>query len=155
MRTDFEFLHGTWQVLHRKLMRRLAGCTDWIEFPGTLSVEPVLAARGNIDINQLEDPAGAYEAHSLRLYDPASETWSIWWIDWRSPDQVDPPVRGGFRDGLGSFFSDDRFEGTPIHVRTTYRAVDAGRAEWTQAFAPAGGDAWEVNWIMEFMRIEQ
>lgn len=149
---DFDFLHGDWQVLHRKLVRRLAGCTDWIEFRGTLSVQPILAGRGNIDINQLDDPTGFYEAHSLRLFDPENGAWSIWWIDWRSPDIVDPPVRGGFRDGLGSFFSDDRFEGRPIRVRTTYRQVDPGRAEWTQAFAPAGTEEWEVNWIMEFSR---
>lgn len=150
--SDFDFLHGSWLVLHRKLARRLAGCTDWIAFPGTLDVQPVLAGRGNIDINLLDDPAGPYQAHSLRLFEPDRQAWSIWWIDWRSPDTVDPPVRGGFSDGLGSFFSEDRFEDRPIRVRTTYRSIAEDRAEWTQAFAPAGTDDWEVNWIMEFTR---
>src|SRR5688500_6434426 len=148
----FDFLHGSCRVAHHKLARRLAQCTDWIVFPGTLEVQPVLSGVGNIDINLLDDPSGAYQAHSLRLRDPGTDRWSIWWIDWRQPDEVDPPVRGGFADGLGTFFSDDRFEGRAIRVRTTYRSIDPDHAEWTQAFAPAGTDDWEVNWIMEFER---
>lgn len=149
---DFDFLHGEWHVTHRKLVQRLAGCTDWISFPGSLQVQPVLDRRGNIDLNLLDDPAGPYEAHSLRLYDTERHHWLIWWVDWRRPEQLDPPVIGGFDGISGSFFGDDLFEGQPIRVRTTYRSIDARRAEWTQAFAKAGTDDWEVNWIMEFSR---
>lgn len=149
---DFDFIHGSWRVTHRKLARRLVGCTEWQSFPGTLEVQPLLDGRGNFDVNRLADPAGPYEAHSLRLFDAGTGTWSIWWIDWRRPNEVDPPVRGGFRNGSGSFFSEDQFEGRPIQVRTTYRMVGPDAAEWTQAFAPSENGDWEVNWIMEFER---
>jgi hypothetical protein len=149
---DFDFLHGRWSVIHRKLVRRLSGCTDWYIFPGTLEVEPLLDGRGNFDLNRLSDPTGEYEAHSLRLFDARTGSWSIWWIDWRRPNEFGPPVRGGFEDGNGSFFGDDRFEDRPIRVRTTYRQVGPHSADWTQAFAPVGHDDWEVNWIMEFER---
>src|SRR5687768_10728760 len=60
----FDFLHGKWDVTHRKLKDRLAGSNEWIEFPGTLSVAPVLGGLGNFDENVLSDPKGAYEASS-------------------------------------------------------------------------------------------
>ena len=33
--TDFDFQQGRWQVRHRRLKSRLAGCTEWETFAGT------------------------------------------------------------------------------------------------------------------------
>ncbi|MGH6615008.1 DUF1579 domain-containing protein [Sphingomonas sp.] len=147
----FDFLHGAWQVTHRKLSARLVGARDWFDFPGTLQVDPVLSGQGNIDLNALDDPNGAYRAHSLRLFDAQTGLWSIWWID-RRTTAIDPPVIGGFEGRKGTFFGDDLFTGKPIRVRTTYEPIDQARAEWTQAFSADSGANWEVNWIMEFRR---
>ncbi len=149
----FDFLHGRWDVIHRKLRQRLVGSDDWYEFPGTLEVDPILGGLGNFDRNVLDDPAGRYEASSLRLHSPSDGNWSIWWFDGRSTGVVDPPVIGGFAGGaMGQFFADDRFADRPIRVRTTYRPVGPTTAQWTQAFSPDAGKTWEVNWIMDFRR---
>jgi hypothetical protein len=29
---DFDFLHGSWRIEHRRLKERLAGCGEWEEF---------------------------------------------------------------------------------------------------------------------------
>lgn len=147
----FDFLIGDWRVRHRKLKRRLAGDTTWFEFPGTLSVRKILGGRGNIDENVLDDPAGRYEASSLRLFNPEAGQWSIYWIDARNPS-VDPPVIGRFENGLGSFYNDDLFEKRPIRVRFTYQSLTARTAQWTQAFSADAGENWETNWIMDFTR---
>ena len=147
----FDFLHGGWRVTHRKLRDRLVGSCDWFEFPGTLEVQPILHGLGNVDRNVLEDPGGRYEATSLRLFDLKARQWSIYWLDARSA-AVDPPVVGGFQGRKGTFFSDDSFRGRAIRVRTTYEPLDAGAAEWTQAFSTDGGATWETNWIMSFER---
>lgn len=148
----FDFLMGRWKVRHRKLRERLEGSRDWAEFDGTLDVSPILGGLGNFDRNELADPAGAYEAHSLRLYNPASDQWSIWWLDGRSPE-LTPPVAGRFDGDKGRFYADETFNGRPVRVRTTYEPLGAGRAEWTQAFSPDGGRSWEVNWIMDFRKV--
>jgi len=148
----FDFLLGRWNVRHRKLRHRLAGSQDWQDFPGSLDVAPILGGLGNFDVNRLDDPAGAYEAHSLRLYNPAARTWSIWWLDARAP-ALTPPVVGGFSGTRGSFFADEIFEDRPIKVRTTYEPLARDRAQWTQAFSADGGASWEVNWIMDFRRM--
>lgn len=147
----FDFLFGRWSVTHRKLRRRLAGSSEWHAFPGTLEVAPILGGLGNFDVNRLDDPAGPYEAHSLRLYNPAAGHWSIWWLDARVP-AIDAPVVGGFTGAKGSFFSDETFDGRPIKVRTTYAPFGPDAAQWTQAFLAEGGGSWEVNWIMDFRR---
>lgn len=151
--SGFDFLHGRWEVLHTKLRERLAGCRDWHCFPGTLDVAPILGGMGNFDQNGLADPAGAYEAHSLRLYSPSNRTWSVWWLDARDPGAgLGAPVRGRFDGRKVWLYGDDTFGDRPIRVRTTYEPLDAGRAQWTQAFQETDG-GWEVNWIMDFTRV--
>lgn len=148
----FDFLHGRWDVRHNKLRERLAGCRDWYDFPGTLDVAPILSGIGNFDENGLADPAGAYEAHSLRLYSPTADRWSVWWLDARDPGAgLGPPVVGRFEGRKVWLYGEDTFAGRPIRVRTTYEPLDDAKAQWTQAFQEGDGE-WEVNWIMDFTR---
>jgi hypothetical protein len=147
----FDFLHGKWNVTHRKLKQRLAGNNDWFEFPGTLAVAPILAGLGNFDENVLSDPKGTFQASSLRLFNPGSNQWSIWWLDARLPT-VEPPVIGGFEGSKGTFYAQDVFNERLIRVRTTYEPLAPDRAQWTQAFSANDGAAWETNWIMDFKR---
>jgi hypothetical protein len=152
---DFDFYMGTWRVHHRRLTKRLAGSQDsqdWQEFEGTSHAWPILGGAGNIDDNVLELPDGQYRAISLRTYEPASDTWSIWWLDGRTPGRLDPPVIGGFADGIGTFIADDTFDGQPILVRFLWSDMTATTCRWEQAFSTDGGETWEVNWIMESTR---
>lgn len=150
--TDFDFLFGRWRVHHRRLKRRLQACTEWETFHGTSQAWPLMNGRGNVDDNSLEFPDGPYRAASLRAFDPASGTWSIWWLDGRHPGQIDVPVRGGFVDGVGTFEADDHCEGRPIRVRFVWSHITPAGARWEQAFSGDGGASWETNWVMRFER---
>lgn len=152
MSNDFDFFFGRWRVEHRRLDERLAGCTRWTTFVGQCVVWPLLGGCGNIDDNLLELPSGPYRAATLRSYDPATEQWSIWWLDARNPHRLDPPVVGRFREGLGLFECDDVLDGRPIRVRFHWSALDPERPTWEQAFSDDGGTSWEVNWQMRFTR---
>lgn len=147
----FDFLHGAWNVRHRKLRNRLAGSREWFEFPGTMEVRPILGGLGNVDHNVLEDPGGRYVATSLRLFRPDVGAWSIWWLDGRAP-AVETPVTGAFVGRKGEFFADETFEGRTIRVRFTYEDFGRGRSQWTQAFSPDAGASFEVNWVMDFTK---
>jgi hypothetical protein len=148
---DWDWLIGHWNVHHRRLKARLVGNTEWQEFAGTCVMWPTLGGLGNVDDNLLELPAGTYRAMGVRAYDPKTNTWAIWWLDPRSPT-IDPPVRGGFQDGIGTFIGDDVLNGRPIKVRFRWTAITATSAHWEQAFSPDGGASWEVNWTMQFTR---
>ena len=150
---DFDFYMGTWRVRHRRLRERLAGSDEWDEFEGSSRAWPILDGAGNIDDNVLELPTGTYRAISLRTFDPATDQWSIWWLDGRTPGRLDPPVVGGFRDGVGTFLAADTFNGRRILVRFLWSDMTDTTCRWEQAFSDDGGTTWEVNWIMESTRV--
>jgi hypothetical protein len=150
---DFDFYMGKWHVHHRRLKERLAGSDEWEEFEGTSEAWPILGGAGNIDDNVLELPTGTYRAISLRTFEPVSDKWSIWWLDGRTPSRLDPPVVGGFSDGIGTFIAEDTFNGRRILVRFIWSSITEDTCRWEQAFSPDGGEGWEVNWVMESTRI--
>jgi len=150
--SDFDFFIGDWRVEHRRLKERLAGCTDWDVFAGTTSTRKILGGMGNCDDNHLELPGDPYCALTVRTFDPASQQWSIWWLDGRQPGTLDAPMKGGFTDGVGSFFVKDTFKGKPIVVRFLWRVLPDGTPRWEQAFSPDDGTTWETNWTMEFKK---
>lgn len=150
---DFAFQTGRWRVRHRKLVARLAACADWREFDGSCSAWEMLGGAANVDDHTLDDPAGAYRAASLRRYDPAADQWSIWWWDSRL-SEIGPPVHGRFEDGVGRFFGDDELDGRPIRVRFLWSGLATATPRWEQAFSPDDGASWEVNWTMDFARVD-
>jgi hypothetical protein len=150
--TDWDWLVGHWTVRHRKLRERLVGSTEWVSFEGTCINWPLLGGRGNVDDNVFHAPDGTYSGVGLRALDSGTGLWSIWWLDSRAPDSVDVPVRGGFRDGVGTFLCEDVWNGTPVTVRFRWSRITGETAVWDQAFSTDGGGAWEINWIMDFTR---
>jgi hypothetical protein len=147
----FGFQTGAWRVRHRKLKARLAGSTEWVSFDGTCSAWEVMDGAANVEDQLLDDPAGAYRAAAFRRLDPATGDWFIWWFDARF-SSVDPPVRGRFENGVGTFLADDMLNGRPIKVRFLWSRVDTAAPRWEQAFSADDGETWETNWIMEFSR---
>ncbi|MFM1817093.1 MAG: hypothetical protein RLZ98_3788 [Pseudomonadota bacterium] len=95
--TDFDFMAGSWAVLHRRLNSRLQGCTEWTEFTGTSSTRKILRGFGNVEDNLLNFPEGSVHAVAVRSFDPKTKTWAIWWLDRRSPRHLDVPVVGKFK----------------------------------------------------------
>jgi hypothetical protein len=152
---DFDFFVGHWQVHHRRLKERLANSHEWIKFEGTTVAQKLMQGYGNIDDNVLEFPGGTYRAVTLRSFDPKSQQWSIWWLDSRSPQgPLDPPVRGSFKDGVGTFYADDVLNGKPIRVRFIWSEITPTSCQWEQAFSSDNGASWETNWVMEFARTQ-
>ena len=150
---DFDFLVGRWKVAHRRLRRRLAGSDDWDEFGGRFENQPVLGGYGNIGDNLMEFPTGTVRGIGLRAYDAPRRRWSSWWLDGREPTTIQPPVLGGFNDGVGTFIGDDSLDGRPIRTRVIWSRITARSARWEQACSDDGGRSWETNWISDFERL--
>ncbi|HEV8388270.1 MAG TPA: DUF1579 domain-containing protein [Dongiaceae bacterium] len=148
---DWDFLVGRWTVRHRRLKARLAGSTEWEEFAGSCVNWPTLGGQGNVDDNVIELPSGTYCAMGIRALDSKAGQWLIWWLDLRNPT-IDPPMRGGFKDGIGTFLADETFNDRPIKVRFRWSEITPTSARWEQAFSPDGGATWETNWVMHFNR---
>jgi len=151
---DFDFFVGRWTVRHRRLKQRLAGSTQWEEFGGTSLMQKVMDGQGNFDDNLIDLPGRPYRAVSLRSFDPKTKQWAIWWVDGRDPHhRLDPPMVGGFSEGIGTFYADETLDGRPIRVRYLWTDITANSCRWQQAFSPDGGQTWETNWVMDFTRV--
>ena len=151
---DFDFLLGQWQAHHRRLKERLANSHEWVEFEGTLTTRPLMNGWANVGDNVFKMPGGDVLGASLRSYDPKTGQWSVWWLDGRDPSgSLDPPNKGGFANGVGTFYADEMFQGKPIRVRVTWSHITSTSARWEQAFSPDNGKTWETNWITEFRRV--
>lgn len=151
-RNDFDFLIGTWKVHHRTLKKRLNGSTEWNEFEGDTVSSKILNGLGIMDHSILHAQTGPVHAMALRLFNPASKEWSIYWSTDRT-GILDVPVIGGFKDGRGEFYSQEIFEGRHIYSRFIWSKITANSCQWEQAFSEDGGKTWETNWIMEFERL--
>ena len=149
---DWEWLNGTWNVWHHRLRERLAGSNQWDDFAGKSAEWQTMGGFGTIDDNALELPAGLYRAVGIRAFDPATRSWSIWWLDGRNQARLDPPVRGRFDGDSGTFVGADSFNGRPIMVRFRWTGIHGPRPRWEQAFSADGGATWEVNWVNWFTR---
>ncbi len=150
-RNDFDFLIGTWKVHHRSLRERLKGSTTWDEFEGTMIDKKILDGLGNLDENLIYRETGPVHAITLRLFDPKSQEWSLYWA--ASMNAIlDVPMIGGFKDGRGEFYSQEMFEGRHIFSRFIWSKITESSCQWEQAFSADGGKTWETNWIMEFER---
>lgn len=151
----FDSRVGCWTIHNRVLKERLANSHDWFEYDGTQKLWLVMGGYGNVDENLLNHPKGAFHGVTVRTYDPKTAQWSIWWFDGRNPGgDLDPPVKGRFVDGVGTFLADDTLRGKPIKVRFIWSKMTLASAHWEQAFSPDGGKTWETNWYADFKKAE-
>jgi hypothetical protein len=154
-RRDFDFFHGRWRIVNQRLKQRLAGSTEWQEFEcPAQECRPVLGGLGNSDNFDTEtfSDGKPFRGMTLRLFDPRTRLWSIYWADDRAPG-LQPPVLGRFVNGRGEFFGDDTFNGKPIRVKFIWSDITQTSARWEQAFSPDGEKTWETNWRMQMTRI--
>jgi hypothetical protein len=152
-RHDFDFLPGRWQIANERLLERLNGCTEWEHFSATQNAWMILDGIGNMDDFVTETWRPGFIGMSLRLFNSATQLWSIYWMS-NQTGKLEPPVVGAFKDGIGIFEGDDMLEDKPIRVRFTWSGITVTSALWEQAFSDDGGQTWEKNWIMRMTRIE-
>ncbi|MER5451061.1 hypothetical protein ABT065_36460 [Streptomyces sp. NPDC002764] len=146
---DFDFLHGEWEVSHRRRADFLDPDSDWVEFPSTSRCLPLFDGAANID--EIDMPYLGAKGLTLRLFDPEREEWSLNWSSSRT-GTLFPPVTGRFDGDRGEFCGDDTHDGKDVRVRFLWTGVSPASARWEQAFSVDGGESWLTNWTMEFSR---
>ena len=153
---DFDFLAGTWKFHLKRLKQRLAGSAEWVEVDGTTVCRKVLDGRAEVEEMNVEsaDKLTRIQGLALRLYNPQSHQWSIYWANAADGVLEQNPMVGQFSNGRGEFYNQQLFEGRAIYARFTWSGVTTSSPHFEQAFSADGGKTWETNWIMDFIRQE-
>ena len=151
---DFDFEVGRWKIHLKRLQHPLTGSTTWIEFDGTSVTRKVWDGRADLEEFETDSPVGGHiEGLTLRLYNPQSRQWSLYWANSKDGTIV-PPQIGQFKNGRGEFFGQDTLNGKAILVRFVWSDTTTNSPHFEQSFSDDGGKTWEVNWITDQTRVK-
>jgi hypothetical protein len=145
-RHDFDWDIGTWTTHQKRLLHPLTGSTLWVEYRGTDTVRRMWdgANRGEI---RATGPAGTLELFTLRLYNPQTHEWSIYFTN-STTGILSSPVVGTFKNGHGEFFDQEQYNGKTILLRFSVTEITSNECRFEQAFSADGGRTWETNFIV-------
>ena len=148
---DFDFLVGEWKIRNRKLKEPLTGCNEWDEFDATQNLRQILQGFGNFDIFSTEFDGKPFEGFTLRLFDPQTRLWTLYWAD-SNAVRLDGGKVGSFDGDIGEFFARDVFAGKNIIVKFHWDKRNPEAPIWSAAFSVDEGQTWEWNWYANFAR---
>ena len=127
--SDFDFLVGKWKMHNRHLNKRLenldsptpssnplrprgaaggegAEPSKWTEFDSSSVNSKILAGTGDMDIYSTTHFPGQegklFEGLTLRLFDPKTRLWSLYWTA-SNTGTLEPPQVGSFENGCRIF----------------------------------------------------
>jgi hypothetical protein len=144
----FDFLIGSWTVRHRVRRGPLSGSTDWHEFTGVAAAQTLFDGGVSIDEISLTD---GEKGMSVRLREPATRRWTIYWVNSRD-GLLQAPVVGAWVDDVFDGYGEDELAGRAITAHYRWSHITPRSARWEQAFSVDDGRTWETNWIMDWTR---
>ena len=148
---DWDMFFGTWKMHLKRRLRPLTGSNEWQEFESHDSTRKVWGGRANLDELEADGPSGHIEGLTVRLYNPRSHQWSIYWANASAPT-MDIATIGSFANGRGEFYDQEIFHDRAIFVRFVWTNVSDKSGDFAQSFSDDGGKTWEPNWITTMER---
>jgi len=149
---DFDPLIGSWKYHLKRRLHPLTGSNTWVDLEGTGVCYKIWDGRAQLDTIVVDGPSGHIEGLTLRLYDPESHQWRLYWANSKN-GIVDPPQVGEFKGGHGEFLAQDRINGRVILIRYDWTNTNTNTPHFEQSFSDDAGKTWEVNWITDQTRV--
>lgn len=146
-KNDFDFYVGQWKIRNGKLNSRLTNSDEWTEFEADQEMEIILNGLGNTDNFVASFDGEPFEGRNLRLFNPETKLWSMYWVD-SSSVVLQTPTVGSFDGDIGRFYDLDTYDGQEILVKFQWDRTDPLNPVWSQAFSVDKGETWEWNWYM-------
>jgi hypothetical protein len=153
---DFDFELGSWKIHLKRLVHPLTGSTTWVEFDGTSVTRKIWDGRAQLEEFETDSSAdGHIEGLTLRLYDPETHQWSLYWATSKSGTMGVPTVGQFIKDGHGEFYDTEPAgpNGRAVLVRFIWSNTNTDAPHFEQSFSDDGGKTWEVNWITDQTRV--
>ena len=159
---DFDFLFGTWRTHYEILRHPMSNSHNWYGCDGTSIVRPFWGSSGNLEDGDLHCPKRTIGGLTLRMYNPATHEWTLWWGT-RKLGLVPQPQVGRFdANGVGDFYSNDTasnlklpaaYAGKAVIVRFRWTLRSGDHPHFEQAFSADNGKTWETNWTTVYTRV--
>jgi len=152
---DFDYLLGSWKIHLKKMVHPLTGSTEWVEYDGTTVCKKVWDGRAELEEFSVynREKNLHIEGLALRLYNPQSHQWSIYWATPSLGAIGGPPVVGEFKGGRGEFYDQEPFNGRVILTRYVWTNTTTQAPHFEQQYSDDGGKTWETNWITEQTKV--
>jgi hypothetical protein len=150
-KNDFDYLAGNWNIKNRTLKEPLVGSDAWEEFDATQEFRLVLLGLGNVDIFHTELDGRPFEGLTVRLFDPQTRLWTIYWAD-SNAMKLDGGKVGSFDGDEGEFFGREVVAGKDVVVKFRWDKRRLETPIYSRAFSTDGGQTWEWNWYSTFSR---
>ncbi len=149
---DFDPILGSWKFELKRRMHPMTGSNTWVDLSGTGVCYKIWDGRAQLDTVELDGSTGHIEGLTLRLYDPTSREWRLYWANSRI-GILDPPQVGKFKDGHGDFYTQDTINGKTLLIRYDWTKLTTSAPHFEQSFSDDGGKTWEVNFITDQTRV--
>ena len=151
---DFDFEYGKWHGHLKRLAKPLSGEIEWKEYDGDVSVSKIWNGRANIAELKMKGGGSEMEGLSLRLFDPKTRQWTLWWANANNGSLDQTPLAGAFHDGRGEFYGQTEIGGRWVLVRFLFSGLTETSEHVEQAFS-FDGKTWEVNWVADFAKVKE
>lgn len=148
---DFDFEFGSWTATLHMQAHPLTKSPEWVTYTGTSVVRKVWNGRANLGELEVGNGANHIEAMTLRIYDPKTERWSVYFANAKGGLETTPMI-GRFENGQGDFYDSEELDGKPIKVRFIFSDITSTSFQFVQSFSADGGKTWIPNWISTFKR---
>jgi hypothetical protein len=143
---DFDFNLGSWKTRIRALLHPVSSPETWSSLQGTHAVYRVWDDWADIGQLEVDGPGGHVEDLALRLYDRETRQWRVYFASSRS-GTLQPPMVGGFKDGVGTFVGLQNIGGRTVLSRNVWSGITAQSCRQDWAISTDGGKTWEPTWI--------
>jgi hypothetical protein len=150
---DFEPLLGRWKYQLKRRLKPLTGSNQWVDLSGNGGCTPLWHGRAQLDTLNVEGSTAHVEGLTLRLFNPKTQEWRLYWANSRDGLIVAPQI-GQFKAGHGEFYAQDTLDDKSILVKFDWSALNSKSPHFEQSFSNDGGKNWEVNWITDQTRID-
>ena len=148
---DFDYLAGKWNIRNRTLKEPLAGSEEWNEFDATQECHLTLLGLGNFDIFHTDFDGKPFEGLTVRLFDPQTRLWTVYWAD-SNAVKLDGGKVGSFAGDVGEFFGREVVDDKDVIVKFHWDKRDPKAPAYSRAFSADAGCTWEWNWYSTFSR---
>src|ERR1700722_13415406 len=143
---DFAPLLGSWNYQLQRRTNPLSGSRNWVRYTGSGICYPLWAGREQLDTVLLQGAGRPIEGLTLRLYNPKSHQWRLYWAN-SADGVIAPPQIGQFHEGHGEFYAQDVLNDAGILVKFDWTGLNGASPHFEQSFSADGGRTWETNWI--------